>query len=112
AVTVVLRRRESGVDGVALTRGVIGNPWLFAQTRAAMEGRPIPPNPTLQEQKETITKHFQAVLDLYGEDRATTLMRKFGVAYSKLHPESEKLRIAFVLCKTSKRWFEILEEFY
>jgi tRNA-dihydrouridine synthase B len=112
AETVVRRMRESGVDGVALARGVIGNPWLFAQTRAAMEGRPIPPNPTLQEQKETITKHFQAVLDLYGEDRAATLMRKFGVAYSKLHPESEKLRIAFVLCKTSKRWFEILEEFY
>ncbi len=24
-------------------RGVFGNPWLFAQCRAALEGREIPP---------------------------------------------------------------------
>ncbi|MBR5758493.1 MAG: tRNA-dihydrouridine synthase [Thermoguttaceae bacterium] len=112
AETVIRRMRESGVDGVALARGIIGNPWLFTQVRAAMEDRPIPGPPTLREQKETIGKHFQAALDLYGEARATTIMRKFGVAYSKLHPESEKVRISFVLCKTSKRWFEILDEFY
>ena len=112
AETVVRRMRETGVDGVALARGIIGNPWLFAQTRAALEGRPVPPPPSLREQKETIAKHFQAALDLYGESRAPTIMRKFGVAYSKLHPESEKVRLAFVLCKTSKRWFEILDEFY
>lgn len=112
AETVVRRMRESGVDGVALARGIIGNPWLFTQTRAAFEGRPIPPPPTLAEQKETIRKHFQAVVDLYGEIRGATVMRKFGVAYSKLHPESEKVRTAFVMCKTSDRWFKILDEFY
>ncbi|MBP5620665.1 MAG: tRNA-dihydrouridine synthase, partial [Thermoguttaceae bacterium] len=112
AETVVRRMRESGVDGVALARGIIGNPWLFTQVRAAMEDRPIPNPPSLQEQKETICRHFQAALDLYGEVRGTTIMRKFGVAYSKLHPEPERVRIAFVLCKTSKRWFEILDEFY
>ncbi|MBQ4195205.1 MAG: tRNA-dihydrouridine synthase [Thermoguttaceae bacterium] len=112
AETVVQRMRESGVDGVALARGIIGNPWLFTQTRAALEGRPIPPKPTLQEQKATIAEHYQTALDLYGENRTPTIMRKFGVAYSKLHPEPDKVRIEFVRCKTSKRWFEILDEFY
>ncbi len=112
AETVVRRMRESGVDGVALARGVIGNPWLFAQTRAAMEGRPIPAPPALREQKETIGKHFQTALELYGESRATKIMRKFGVAYSRLHPEPEVVRIAFVLCKSSKQWFDILDEYY
>lgn len=112
AQTVVSRMKESGVDGVALARGIIGNPWLFKQTRAAMEGRPIPPPPTLKEQKETIAKHFQAVIDLYGHERGATIMRKFGVAYSKLHPDSEKVRSAFVMCHTPERWFEILDEYY
>lgn len=112
AETVVKRMRESGVDGVALARGVIGNPWLFQQTRAAMEGRPIPPPPTLAEQKQVIAEHFRDVIELYGDRRATTVMRKFGVAYSKLHPDSEKVRMEFVACKTPQRWFEILDEFY
>ncbi len=112
AETVVRRMRETGVDGVALARGVIGNPWLFKQTRAAMEGRPIPPPPSLVEQKEVIAEHFRDVIELYGDRRATTIMRKFGVAYSKLHPDSEKVRMAFVTCKTTRRWFEILDEFY
>lgn len=112
AETVIQRMKDSGVDGVALARGIIGNPWLFTQTRAAMEGRSIPPAPTLKEQKETIAKHFQAVIDLYGEARGATVMRKFGVAYSKLHPEAEKVRSAFVMCHTLKRWFEILDEYY
>lgn len=112
ADVVVQRMYESGVNGVALARGIIGNPWLFAQTRAALEGRSIPSHPTLKEQKEVITKHFNAVLELYGESRGVTVMRKFGVAYSKLHPEAEKVRKAFVLCRTPERWLEILDEFY
>ena len=112
AETVIKRMRETGVDGVALARGIIGNPWLFSQTKAAMEGREIPAPPTLLEQKETIASHFQAVLDLYGEGRATTVMRKFGVAYSKLHPNSERLRMEFVTCKSAERWFQILDEYY
>lgn len=112
AETVITRMRESGVDGVALARGVIGNPWLFQQTRAAMEGRSIPCPPTLAEQKKVIAEHFCDVIELYGERRATTVMRKFGVAYSKLHPDSERVRMAFVACKTPQRWFEILDEFY
>ncbi len=112
AETVVRRMRESGVDGVALARGIIGNPWLFAQTRAAMEGRPIPPPPTLEEQRETIAEHYDAAVELYGEKRATTDMRKFGVAYSRIHPQSEEVRKAFALCKSRVQWFEVLDKFY
>ena len=112
AETVIERMRESNVDGVALARGIIGNPWLFTQTRAVMEERPVPAPPTLQEQKDTIIKHFQAVLHLYGESKAPTIMRKFGIAYSRLHPDSENVRIAFVLCKTPEQWFDVLNKYY
>ena len=110
--TIVRRMRESGVDGVALARGIIGNPWLFARAKAAVEGRPIPAPPTLAEQKATIAEHFSAALELYGERRTATEMRKFGVAYAKLHPKTEEVRLAFATCKRASRWFEILDEFY
>ena len=33
----------TGADMAMIGRGVFGNPWLFAQCRAALEGREIPP---------------------------------------------------------------------
>ncbi|MEZ6081156.1 MAG: tRNA-dihydrouridine synthase family protein [Pirellulaceae bacterium] len=34
---------ETGVDGVTVARGAIGNPWIFEQTRALAGGLPLPP---------------------------------------------------------------------
>ncbi len=33
------RRAESGVSGLMIGRAALGNPWVFAQIKAAMEGR-------------------------------------------------------------------------
>ena len=106
------RLQESGVDGIALARGIIGNPWLFAETRAAMTGQPIPPPPDLSEQRNVIAEHFRQVEELYGERRAVTVMRKFGICYSRRHPESQKVRTAFVQCKNRESWYQVLDDFY
>ena len=33
------RRQETGVSGLMIGRAALGNPWIFAQIKAAMEGR-------------------------------------------------------------------------
>jgi nifR3 family TIM-barrel protein len=38
-VSALLRRREAGVSGLMIGRAALGNPWIFAQIKAAMEGR-------------------------------------------------------------------------
>jgi len=37
--SALLRRRETGVSGLMVGRAALGNPWIFAQIKAAMEGR-------------------------------------------------------------------------
>ena len=37
--SAMLRRREAGVSGLMIGRAALGNPWIFAQIKAAMEGR-------------------------------------------------------------------------
>ena len=39
--------RWTGADAVMVGRGCFGNPWLFQQAQAALEGREIPPPPPL-----------------------------------------------------------------
>ncbi len=106
------RYRETGVDGLALARGVIGNPWLFREVRALFNGDPLPPPPSLSEQKEIVLNHYLAVEDLYGEKRASTVMRKFGIYYARLHPRERDLRMAFVFSKNGAMWRETIENFY
>jgi tRNA-dihydrouridine synthase len=37
--SALLRRRETGVSGLMIGRAALGNPWIFAQIKAALEGR-------------------------------------------------------------------------
>ena len=37
--SALLRQKESGVSGLMIGRAALGNPWIFAQIKAALEGR-------------------------------------------------------------------------
>ena len=79
--------RYTGVDGVTVARGAIGNPWIFAQVRALAAGEPLPDPPTLHEQRDVIGEHYRLAEELYGAERCLPDMRKFAIKYSQLHPQ-------------------------
>jgi len=106
------RLMESGVNGLALARGIIGNPWLFREVSAVLQQQPKPAAPSLAEQREVLAEHFRLSAELYGESRAATTMRAFGVKYCLLHPCFEQVRHDFVKVKTAVDWKNVLEKWY
>jgi tRNA-dihydrouridine synthase B len=104
--------RQTGVNGVSVARGAIGNPWIFQQVRALAEGRPLPPPPTLFEQREVIGEHYRLAERLYGPERCGPQMRKFGIKYSLLHPQSDEVRQAFVRIRTAGEIHDVLARWY
>ena len=42
-------KKRTGAAGIMIGRATFGNPWIFAQCRAALDGKEIPPLPTLSE---------------------------------------------------------------
>jgi tRNA-dihydrouridine synthase B len=103
--------KQTGVDGVAVARGAIGNPWIFQQIRELAEGHEMPP-PGLHRQREVIAEHYRLAGEIYGERRCCALMRKFGIKYSRMHPQAAQVRDAFIAVKEPEDWREVLEKWY
>lgn len=104
--------QQTGVDGVTVARGAIGNPWIFAQARALAAGEPLPPPPSLWEQRAVMNDHFEMAEQLYGENRCGIVMRKFGVKYSALHPDFEQVRVDLVRIRDRASWTAAMEKWY
>ena len=104
--------RQTGVDGVTVARGSIGNPWIFAQARALAAGLPLPSPPGLHEQREVIREHYRLAAELYDEKRCGILMRKFGIKYASLHPQYMSVREAFTRVRCQADWLAVLDAWY
>jgi nifR3 family TIM-barrel protein len=104
--------RYTGVDGVTVARGAIGNPWVFQQARAIAAGLPLLDPPTLHEQRDVITEHYRLAEKLYGPDRCLPDMRKFAIKYSQLHPEHAAVRADFCSVKVPGAWRNVLDRWY
>lgn len=101
----------TGVDGVSVARGAIGNPWIFQQTGALARGE-APHEPSLQEQRQVLEMQRDLCQQIYDERGWLTTMRKFGIKFAPRHPQNETVRNAFAKSKCAKDWQRVLDEFY
>ena len=83
AQKVVDAFRRYDVDGVMIARASLGRPWLFRQAQAALRGEPVPPEPSLDEQRRLLVHHFDLVCQRFGEERGAVLMRKYACSYAQ-----------------------------
>ena len=67
AEDVVRMREETGCAGVMIARGSFGNPWLFREARALLEGRPVPARPTPIERFDVALQHARLAVEIDGD---------------------------------------------
>jgi len=106
----------TGVAGVSVARGCIGNPWIFRQARDMLEGREPRP-PTIAEQRSVLETHFELALAANASMRHPELhtaktMRKFGIRFAAHHPDAAAVKRGFVAASSFDEWRAVLDAHY
>lgn len=91
--------RETGCQSLMIGRGAMGNPWLFRDALAAMEGREPQPV-TLAERVETARLHARWMVEYKGERMGVMEMRKHIGQYISGLRGATALRRELNLAKT------------
>ena len=112
AETVVERLKTSGLDGVIIARGAIGNPWIFNETRALWEGRSKPARPSLTEQGEVYLKHYELIAETRPMLKSIRYFRKFSVGYCKHHPQRKMIQADLIAARNRDELYAAVKKWY
>src|SRR4029079_12384634 len=86
-------RQETGCAGVMIARGSFGQPWIFDQTRDLLEGRPMRPDPCVEQRFAVALEHAHMAADYEPDRRGAAIeFRKHLGWYVKGLPGSADLR--------------------
>jgi len=100
------------VDGVMIARAALGKPWLFKQVAAALKGEPVPPDPTLQEQRQLLLYHYDLVSQRFGEQKGAVLMRKYACCYAAGRPGAREFRTYAAKVSSPAEFREIVDRYF
>ncbi len=86
--------RETGADGVAIGRGCLGNPWIFRQARAQVQGLPAARPPTPVERGKALLQLAEGEFRLYGTAVGLRRLARTSCYFAKFVPEFAAFRTA------------------
>ena len=105
AVAMVAR---TGCDAVMIARGAEGNPWVFAQAKAALAGEPEPSAPGAGERVAMARRHARLLSEREGKN--IVRMRKHAMWYMAGLPGASAARSKINACVSVEDFDRVFDE--
>lgn len=112
AAHVVAAFQRYEVDGVMIGRAALGRPWLFRQIEAALRQAPVPPEPSRAEQQQHLLRHFQLLVNRFGEEKATLLVRKYACCCARGRAGARQFRALAAQARSAAEFRAVVEKYY
>lgn len=102
--------KYTGADAVMIGRGSFGNPWLFRDALAVLNGEPAPEPPAVEERCDTAVRQIEMAAKFKGERTASLEARKHYAWYLKGVPHASFFREKLVQVETLKDIYKLTEQ--
>ena len=99
---------RTGCDAVMIARGAEGNPWVFAQAKAALAGVPKPPAPDARERIAMARRHARLLARREGKN--IVRMRKHAMWYLAGLPGAAAARAKINACVSVEDFEQVFDE--
>ena len=99
---------RTGCDAVMIARGAEGNPWVFAQAKAALAGVPEPPAPDARERSAMARRHARLLARREGKN--IVRMRKHAMWYLAGLPGAAAARAKINACVSVEDFDRVFDE--
>jgi len=102
----------TGVDGIMIGRGSMGNPWIFTQIEHYLRTGEKLPRPTNQEKYEILKEHIELDIREKGEGVALNEMRKHIGWYTKNMKDASSFRNEVNHTSSKDELMKLIKEYF
>ncbi len=103
---------KTGVDGIMIGRGALGNPWIFKQIEYYLKNNEKMDEVSNLEKYNVILEHFELLLKEKGEYTATREIRKHISWYVKGMQNATAIRDKINSVETEDEFKNILKQYF
>lgn len=104
--------RHTGADAVMVGRAAQGRPWIFREVAHFLAtGEQLPP-PSLQEVRDILLGHLEALHAFYGEASGVRIARKHLGWYAKDRPENAAFRAVVNRADSARAQLDLTRDYF
>lgn len=100
---------ETGCDGVAVARGALGNPFIFEEINALLQGKEYSA-PSYADRLNAARRHLCLIIEQKGEGTGVLEARKHMAWYTHGMPGAARARLKINSATTPEQCFDILDQ--
>ena len=93
---------KTGCAGVSAGRGAFYNPWIFLHTQEYLQTGNLPPEPSFEERMHVLRRHYDLMVEVFGEERGSLQFRKVAPWYAKRFGPVKPFNLAMVRISSRK----------
>jgi tRNA-dihydrouridine synthase B len=100
----IKRSFELGCDGVMIGRSAVKHPWIFSKK--------ISEEPSIKEVYKIMKRHFEFIIEYYGEERGINKMKKFYGTYIRDIKGASMLKDSLMPINDYSKAISMIDEFF
>jgi len=104
----------TGCAGISIGRGAFYDPWIFRRTRQFLASEPDGDRigePPFAERVRVMNRHFDLMIEVFGEDLGCRMFRKVAPWYSKRFGPASEFNRHVVRISTAAEFRRVLEDY-